>query len=39
VCADTIREVVYNSYTVHYCPTCQTAGTVLKDNTTSKFLK
>ncbi len=39
VCGDTIREVVYSSYTVHYCPTCQTGGTVLKDNTTSKFLK
>ena len=39
VCDDTIREVAYSSYTVHYCPTCQTGGTVLKDNTTSKFLK
>jgi formamidopyrimidine-DNA glycosylase len=39
VCSDTIREVAYSSYTVHYCPTCQTGGTVLKDNTTSKFLK
>jgi formamidopyrimidine-DNA glycosylase len=39
VCGDTIREVVYSSYTVHYCPTCQTGGTILKDNTTSKFLK
>lgn len=38
-CGDTIREVAYSSYTVHYCPTCQTGGTVLKDNTTSKFLK
>lgn len=39
VCEDTIREVAYARYTVHYCPTCQTGGKVLADNTTSKFLK
>jgi formamidopyrimidine-DNA glycosylase len=39
VCADTIRSVTYSGYTVAYCPTCQTAGRVLADNTTSKFLK
>jgi formamidopyrimidine-DNA glycosylase len=39
VCGDTIREVTYSSYTVHYCPTCQTGGKVLADNTTSRFLK
>ncbi|HEX6786933.1 MAG TPA: DNA-formamidopyrimidine glycosylase family protein [Acidimicrobiales bacterium] len=39
VCGDTIREVQYSSYTVSYCPTCQTGGKVLADNTTSKFLK
>ena len=39
VCADTIREVAYRDYTVHYCATCQTGGKVLADNTTSKFLK
>lgn len=39
VCGDTIRSVSYSSYTVAYCPTCQTAGKVLADNTTSKFLK
>jgi formamidopyrimidine-DNA glycosylase len=39
VCGDTIREVSYSSYTVHYCPTCQTGGKVLADNTTSRFLK
>lgn len=38
-CGDTIREVAYNKYTVHYCATCQTGGKVLADNTTSKFLK
>ena len=38
-CGDTVREVSYNHYTVHYCPTCQTEGKVLADNTTSKFLK
>jgi formamidopyrimidine-DNA glycosylase len=39
VCGDTIREVRYSAYTVNYCPTCQTDGKVLADNTTSKFLK
>jgi formamidopyrimidine-DNA glycosylase len=39
VCGDTIRAVEYRSYTVNYCPTCQTDGRILADNTTSKFLK
>lgn len=38
-CGDTIRSVSYNAYTVAYCPTCQTGGKALADNTTSKFLK
>jgi formamidopyrimidine-DNA glycosylase len=39
VCGDTVREVAYVKYTVNYCPTCQTDGKILADNTTSKFLK
>jgi formamidopyrimidine-DNA glycosylase len=39
VCGDTIRAVEYSGYTVNYCPTCQTGGKVLADNTTSKFLR
>ena len=39
VCGDTIRSVDYVRYQVAYCPTCQTHGKVLADNTTSKFLK
>jgi len=39
VCGDTVRAVEYRSYTISYCPTCQTGGKVLADNTTSKFLK
>jgi formamidopyrimidine-DNA glycosylase len=39
VCGDEVRAVEYASYTVNYCPNCQTAGKVLADNTTSKFLK
>ena len=39
VCSDTIRSVSYSGYTVAYCPTCQTGGRVLADNTTSRFLK
>lgn len=38
-CGDEIREVTYTKYQVNYCPTCQTQGKVLADNTTSKFLK
>ena len=38
-CGDVIRSVKYVSYTVAYCPTCQTNGKILADNTTSKFLK
>lgn len=39
LCGDTIRAVEYSGYTVNYCPTCQTNGKILADNTTSKFLK
>ena len=39
VCGDAVRAVEYSGYTVNYCPTCQTGGRVLADNTTSKFLK
>jgi formamidopyrimidine-DNA glycosylase len=38
-CGDTVRAVEYSGYTVNYCPQCQTAGKVLADNVTSKFLK
>ncbi len=38
-CDDTIRTVEYRRYTVFYCPTEQTDGKILADNTTSKFLK
>lgn len=38
-CGDTIASVRYSGYTVAYCPTCQTNGQMLADNTTSRFLK
>jgi formamidopyrimidine-DNA glycosylase len=38
-CGDSIHGVEYASYTVNYCPTCQTNGKVLADNTTSRFLR
>ncbi len=38
-CDDVIRTVEYRRYTVFYCPTRQTGGKALADNTTSKFLK
>ncbi|MDP8969401.1 MAG: Fpg/Nei family DNA glycosylase, partial [Actinomycetota bacterium] len=38
-CGDTVRAVSYRDYTVNYCPTCQTGGRLLADNTTSKFLR
>jgi len=34
-----VRAVEYRAYEVDYCPTCQTGGRILKDNTTSRFLK
>lgn len=39
VCGDKVRAVEYSGYTVNYCPTCQTNGKILADNTTSRFLK
>lgn len=38
-CDDTIHTVEYRRYTVFYCPTEQTEGKILADNTTSRFLK
>jgi formamidopyrimidine-DNA glycosylase len=38
-CGDVVRTVEYRAYEVAYCPSCQTAGKILADNTTSKFLK
>lgn len=38
-CGDTIRSIDYRAYTVYYCPTRQTGGRILADNSTSKFLK
>ncbi len=38
-CDDEVRSVSYRRYVVAYCPTCQTGGKVLADNTTSRFLK
>ncbi len=38
-CDDTVHTVEYRRYTVYYCPTEQTGGKKLADNTTSKFLK
>ena len=39
VCSDAVRSVEYRRYRVAYCPSCQTGGKVLADNTTSRFLK
>ena len=39
MCGDTSGPSSTARYTVNYCPTCQTGGKVLADNTTSKFLK
>ena len=38
-CGTTIAEVTYSDSSLQYCPTCQTGGKVLKDRSTSKFLK
>ena len=39
VCGDDDPGRRVLAYEVDYCPTCQTGGKVLADNTTSKFLK
>jgi formamidopyrimidine-DNA glycosylase len=39
VCGDRVRSVTYRDHSVAYCPTCQTRGRLLADNTTSKFLR
>ncbi len=38
-CDDTIRSIDYRAYTVYYCPSRQTGGRILADNSTSRFLK
>ncbi len=39
VCGDAVREVSYATSSLQYCATCQTGGKLLKDGSTSKFLK
>jgi len=39
VCGDAVREVVFSDSSLQYCPTCQTGGKILKNRSTSKFLK
>jgi formamidopyrimidine-DNA glycosylase len=39
VCGDTIREVSFADSSLQYCPTCQTAGSVLADRRLSRLLK
>lgn len=39
VCGTAVAEVIFADSSLQYCPTCQTGGKVLKDRSTSKFLK
>lgn len=39
VCGTDLARVSYESHEVVYCPTCQTAGRVLADRRTSRFVK
>ena len=39
VCGDTVRQVVYSSSTMEYCPTCQTDGKPLADRALSRLVK
>lgn len=39
VCRTPVAEVIFADSSLQYCPTCQTGGKVLKDRSTSKFLK
>lgn len=38
-CGDSIEAVSFESYSMCYCPTCQTAGKLLKDRRMSRLLK
>lgn len=38
-CGDTIREVVFATKSLQYCPTCQTGGRPLADRRLSRLLK
>ena len=38
-CGTPIRQVDYEEHTVYYCPTCQTAGRILKDRRLSRLLR
>jgi formamidopyrimidine-DNA glycosylase len=38
-CQTTLRAVHFEDYVIAYCPTCQTAGRVLKDRRLSRLLK
>jgi formamidopyrimidine-DNA glycosylase len=38
-CATTLEAVHYEDYVMSYCPSCQTAGKVLKDRRLSRLLK
>ena len=38
-CGDDLRRVSYESHEVVYCPTCQTAGTVLADRRLSRLIR
>ena len=39
VCGDTIREVLFATRSLQYCPTCQTGGRPLADRRLSRLLK
>jgi formamidopyrimidine-DNA glycosylase len=39
VCGDPLHRVDYEEHTIHYCPTCQTGGKVLKDRRLSRLLR
>lgn len=39
VCGSSIAEVVFSDSSLQYCPGCQTQGALLKNRSTSKFLK
>src|SRR5215210_3424539 len=39
VCGTPIARVDFEEHTIHYCPTCQTGGRVLKDRRLSRLLR
>ncbi|MDX6491216.1 MAG: formamidopyrimidine-DNA glycosylase, partial [Gaiellaceae bacterium] len=39
ICGTAIEQVDFEQHTIYYCPSCQTAGRLLKDRRLSRLLR